>query len=119
MPTNEERARIGENVRHFRHERGLTQAELAEAADAANATISRIERSRLVPSVELAGRLADALGVSLDALLRKRKKAGAKPKLRPCERRLVASVRGLDDARVDDVTRAVRLILAAGAKRSG
>lgn len=116
--SNNDRAGIGVNVRRYRHERGLTQAELAEAAEAADATISRVERGRLTPSVELARRLAEALDVTVDVLLRKAKADAKAKSVRPCERRLLAAVRGLDDARVDDVARAVRLLLAAGTSRA-
>lgn len=91
---------------------GLTQAELAERAGIADATVSRIERNRLVPSVKLAGRLAVALRVPLDDLLSPGRRA-TKPSLRKSEARLLATVRDLDDTSVDDITRGLRLIVAA------
>ena len=105
---------IGTNLRRLRLAAGLTQEGLAEAADVANATISRIERGRLVPSLKLAERLATALGKPVGALTAATTTAAPNSNLRPAERRLVAAVRGLDEARVDDVTRAVKLVLAAG-----
>jgi len=41
-------------------------------------------------------------------------KTPAKRKLRAVERRLLAVVRDLDDAQVDDVTRALKSLLAVG-----
>jgi len=93
---------------------GLTQVELAERAEITDATVSRVERGRLNPSIELAGRLAEALDVSVDQLLRKPLKSEKRPTLRACDRKLLATVRGLTDAEVDDVTRAVRLLLRVG-----
>ena len=102
--------RIGPSVRRLRLARGMTQRELAEAADCADPTLSRIERGRLVPSVELANRIAAALEVGVDDLFSAKQD---KPTLRKSEARLLAAVRGLDDAAVDDVARAVKLIIAA------
>jgi transposase len=45
-------------------------------------------------------------------------KNAPKPTMRPSEARLLALVRDLDDAQVDDVIRAVKLLLAVG-RRSG
>ena len=107
---------IGPNVRRFRIEAGMTQAELAAAADLADATVSRIERNRMVPSVKLAERIARSLGggVTVDRLFGPPKKREEAPKIRPSVARLVALVRSLDDGVVDDIARALRLLLAAG-----
>jgi len=107
-------AHVGPNLRRLRLAAGLTQAEVAERAGVADATLSRIERGRLVPSVALAGKLADALGTTVDALLERPTKKRQKPELRRCDRQLLALVRDLSDAQVDDVTRGLRLILRAG-----
>ncbi|MCW5811538.1 MAG: helix-turn-helix transcriptional regulator [Labilithrix sp.] len=94
-------------------EAGLRQADLAERAGMADATLSRIERNRLVPSIALAKRIADALGVPVDSLLNASAKPPKARSLRPSEARLLATVRELDDAAVDDVVRGLRLIMAA------
>jgi transcriptional regulator with XRE-family HTH domain len=104
---------IGANVRRLRIAAGLTQLQLAEAADIVDATVSRIERGRMDPSSELLGRLASALRVRADDLLGPTKERG-RPTQRPAIARLVAAVDGLDDGQVDDVTRGIRLLLAAG-----
>lgn len=108
---------LGLRVRQARVQAGLTQAELAERAEMADATLSRIERNRLVPSVTLIKRVADALGMSVDALLSQKVPKAPRSILRPAEARLLALVRELDETAVDDVVRALRSILAA-ARRS-
>lgn len=104
-------------MRRARVESGLTQLQLAEAADVADATISRLERGRLSPSGRLVVKLAAALGVTTDTLLAHAKKGedrGQQRSLRPAEARLVAVVRDFDDGQVDDVTRAVKLLVGVG-----
>jgi transcriptional regulator with XRE-family HTH domain len=79
----------------------------------ADATISRVERGRLDPSSTLIAKLAGALRVKADDLLGPVKDTG-KPRHRPSVARLVAVVEDLDDGAVDDVTKAVKLLLAVG-----
>ena len=55
-------------VRLVRTERGLSRKALAEAVDAHPQTIGYIERGEYNLSMDLALRICDALGVSLDAL---------------------------------------------------
>jgi len=104
---------IGLNVRRLREAAGLTQGQLAERADMADATVSRVERGRLEPSSTLLSKLAGALRVKVDDLLGPVKDAG-KPRFRLSVAKLVATVEALDDAGVDDVTQAIKLLLAAG-----
>jgi transcriptional regulator with XRE-family HTH domain len=104
------------NVRKLREEAGLTQEQLAERSSIANATVSRIERGRINPSTSLIAKLSAALHVSVDDLLGRPKTS--KPVFRSSIAKLVGAVEGLDDGAVDDVTRAIKLILAAG-KRTG
>jgi transcriptional regulator with XRE-family HTH domain len=117
MPRHPLTSALAQNLRRFREDAGLTQLQLAEAADVADATISRIERGRLAPSAALLAKLAGALRVSVDDLLgppREQRKLA----LRAPIARLVAVVRDLDDGQVDDVTKAVKLLLAVG-RRTG
>lgn len=55
----------GENVRHIRKLRGLSQAELAEGI-CTQATISLIEKRNKVPSMNILIRLVNRLGITLD-----------------------------------------------------
>jgi transcriptional regulator with XRE-family HTH domain len=117
VPATRDPKNIGANVRRLRVAAGLTQGQLSERADVADATISRVERGRLEPSSTLISKLAHALKVGADDLLGT-PKAVSKPRYRSSISKLVAVVEDLDDAQVDDVTRAVRLMLAVG-RRSG
>jgi putative transcriptional regulator len=109
--------KFGPRLRQARVAAGLTQAELAERADVADATVSRIERGRLVPSVALAKRIAAALRVPLDELMSPNARP-PKATLRQSEARYLAIVRDLDDAVIDDISKGLRLIIAA-ARRGG
>jgi transcriptional regulator with XRE-family HTH domain len=53
---------VGANVRRLRKERGLTQESLALDATIDLTYLGGIERGRRNPSVEVLGRLANALG---------------------------------------------------------
>lgn len=106
------RSPIPANLRRLRVAAGLTQAELAEEAEIANETVSRLERGRIEPSIDLLRRLARALRVSESELVARR----ASPKvsnLRVAERRLLALVRNWDDASIEELVRAVKLIVGA------
>ena len=107
---------IGAALRRARTLKGLTQAELGELAEVAPETLSRIERNKLSASLDLARRLAEALGVTIDDLLKK-PSAAKTPALRPAEARLVALVRDLDEPQVHEVVRAVKSLMDLGKRR--
>lgn len=113
MPPARTRTSIGEAIRRTRAARGLRQREVAEAADVAPETLSRVERGRVRPSLELIERIAAALEVEVAELRR-----GAEPrpaKVRPVEAQLVALVRDMSEQQVRDVIRSVRSLLEIGA----
>ena len=88
--------------------------QLAEAADVADATISRVERGRIAsPSMAFAEKLARALKVPASDLFESAKRP-PQPGLRASERKLLAVVRDLEDAAVDDVAKALKTLLAVG-----
>lgn len=60
---------LPENLKRIREMRGLTQAELGRRAEMGAASVSHFETGQRVPSLESLVRLADALDVSVDALL--------------------------------------------------
>jgi transcriptional regulator with XRE-family HTH domain len=60
---------LGERVRGLRAERGLQQRQLAERAALTPSMVSQVESGRLTPSLNTLHRLADALGVTVAALL--------------------------------------------------
>jgi len=65
------RAIVGTNVRRARQKAGLTQEQLAHDAKIDLTYAGGIERGRRNPSVEVLGRLADALGVEPADLLKR------------------------------------------------
>lgn len=102
---------IGSAVRNYRALLGMTQSEVAELADVAPETLSRIERNKISASLDLTRRLAESLQVSIDELVDPRRRP-ARRSLRPAEARLLNVVRDLDDAQVDDVTRALKTLMS-------
>lgn len=60
---------IAERIRLYRQQKGFSQAELAEKAQVNNKSLSRYELGTSIPPADALKSLADALGVSSDALL--------------------------------------------------
>ena len=79
--------RLGVRVRDLRKERGLTLEELAEVSGVSRAMISKLERGEKNPTLVIAARLAEGLGVSLSRLagVEERREVVVVPK----ERRMV------------------------------
>lgn len=65
----------GRHLAELRNAASLSQAQLAEQLNVRQATVAAWERSERPPRGEFVVPLADALGVSLDTLLRKSGKA--------------------------------------------
>ncbi len=63
-PRREVLRRLGEKVREYRHDRGLTQEALAESLDLSVAYVSLIERGGRNPPYTTVVAIAHALGVS-------------------------------------------------------
>lgn len=59
---------IGENLLKFRKGKNLTQEALAEAVGVTRQTVAKWEAGESLPDLEMAGRLAAALDISLDDL---------------------------------------------------
>ncbi len=59
---------IGQNIRYYRHQRGLTQEKLAELASINDKLISFYETDKRLPSIYTLIEIADALCVTLDQL---------------------------------------------------
>ena len=77
---------LGGRVRECREQRGWTQREVAGAARISVTILSELENDHRAPGAQVLLRLADALGVSLDYLLR------GTVSERPKRRRLVLPV---------------------------
>lgn len=60
---------LGENVRHYRKLKGMTQEQLALEAEMERSYVSDLERGTRNPSVRALGRLAQALRVEPHQLL--------------------------------------------------
>lgn len=58
------RKAFGSRVRELREERGYSQEALAERGSFHWTYISEVERGRRAPSLDVVGRIADALGVT-------------------------------------------------------
>ena len=63
------RARLGRNVRHYRHVKGLSQEALAEEAGIHRTYVSDVERGSRNPTIVVVEKLAIGLGVSASDLL--------------------------------------------------
>ena len=105
---------LGPQLRLLRSAAGLSQEQLGERASVTSASVSRIERGKNHPSGALLGRLADALGVSLDELRKPPRKRPVPALSRPAIAKLVATVEPLSDAEIDNVTKGVVLLMAVG-----
>lgn len=61
---------LGRRLRRLREARSLTQTALAQAAGTTQAAVANVEHGYAKPSLSLADRLAAALDVTLDELVR-------------------------------------------------
>ena len=60
---------VGENLLHFRLERGYTQEQLSELVGISTSFYANLERGKKGMSILVLRNLADVLGVSVDSLL--------------------------------------------------
>lgn len=74
---------IGDAVRALRERRGLRQSELAGLARMAPAQLSALERGGRNPTLRTLGRLCDALGTTMDDLMRTAFENGASARAEP------------------------------------
>jgi transcriptional regulator with XRE-family HTH domain len=58
------------NLRHLRHEKGLSQDDLAYEAEVSRSYLSQLEKGAFYASLKIIGRLAGALGVDPAELLK-------------------------------------------------
>jgi transcriptional regulator with XRE-family HTH domain len=62
---------IGENIKKFRAKLGLTQDDLAKKADIKYTTLTKVESGVVSkPSVQTMAKIAKALGVSIENLIK-------------------------------------------------
>lgn len=105
---------FGARLRQLREQRGLTQEDLAKAIDTDWMLISRYEREVNLPAAEKIVRLARALHVTTDALLRG-DRSGEEP-IEFKSIRLYERFRALDGLPREDQETVVRLVDAVLAK---
>ena len=71
---------MGDKIVRLRKEKGWSQQELAKIVGTSGAIIGRYERSEMVPSVEVAKKLADAFGTTIDYLVDESRQSEIKDK---------------------------------------
>ena len=65
---------LAENIRRLRKKKGLSQEKLARLADISNNTLIKIEQGiAKEPTITTVSKIASALGVSIDELVKKSK----------------------------------------------
>lgn len=66
-----EKSTIGKNIKRLRSKKGISQDKLSKLADISHNTIIKIEsRAIQSPTVDIAHKIAEALGVRLDNLMK-------------------------------------------------
>ena len=59
------------NLRRLRHEKGLSQDDLAYEAEVNRSYLSQLEKGAFYASLKIIGKLAEALGIESDELLKR------------------------------------------------
>lgn len=73
---------IGETIAYLRKEKKMTQSELAEKMNVTDKAVSKWERDLSCPDVNTISKLADVLGVSVEELLKAKKKDYSNTKIK-------------------------------------
>lgn len=60
---------LGDKITSLRKQKDISQTDLAKMAEVSREIIGRYEHNEVIPSVEVAKKIADALDVSLDFLV--------------------------------------------------
>ena len=71
---------IGHKIAELRKQKTLSQTDFAKTVGVSREMIGRYERNEVMPSIEVAKKIADALEVSLDYLVGNSKKAAVDKK---------------------------------------
>lgn len=98
---------LGENIRKYRKEAGLTQAELSEKLGIIQPNIARWETNRIIPSIGTLRKLSKILNVSVDSLLFTEKE---KKRFKVTERELLEKLKDLNKLTPEDRATIVNLI---------
>mgnify|MGYP001560191067 CR=1 FL=1 len=65
-----EAQKLGDNLKRIRTEKGISQGDIARALEVDKSFVSNIENGKTNPTLTTISKLAKALGVSTDALLK-------------------------------------------------
>ena len=65
-----ESARLGKNLKQIRTQKGMTQGDIVRALGVSRSFVSNIENGKTNPTLSTIKRIADALDVSVDRLLK-------------------------------------------------
>jgi transcriptional regulator with XRE-family HTH domain len=71
---------IGDKITALRKEKNLSQTDLGKAAGVSREIIGRYERNEVLPSIEVAAKIADVLDISLDYMAGNSKKVAVDKK---------------------------------------
>lgn len=66
---------FGENLKKLRESRGMSQADLAEQLGVTRGLIAQYETGAKSPNVNLASKIASALGVTIDTMMQRKENA--------------------------------------------
>ena len=100
----------GERIREVRKARGLNQDQLAELASLNRVTVAKYESGRIEPGAQALARIADALDVSVDALLGRTEEIPIIERPKTVEARIVSG--GMDKLPKEQREQLLRLIRA-------
>lgn len=67
------------NLRRLRHEKGLSQDDLAYEAEVSRSYLSQLEKGAFYASLKIIGKLSEALGVEPAELLRRGERSSGEP----------------------------------------
>ena len=73
---------IGETIASLRKQKGMTQNELAEKMNVTDKAVSKWERDLSCPDINTISKLADILDISVEELLKAKKKENSNTKMK-------------------------------------
>ena len=65
-----ESEKLGRNLKHIRTTKGISQGDIARSLEVSRGFVSNIENGKTNPTLSTISKLANALGVSVDKLLK-------------------------------------------------
>ncbi len=66
----DEAQKLGENLKRIRTEKGISQGDIARALEVDKSFVSNIENGKTTPTLATIVKIAKAIGVSVDELLK-------------------------------------------------